>query len=135
LDPTRPEAPVALEIAIDGVAIAWGIADRRRPDLEMLGLGDGACAFDVRFDATLPAERAAVLTVRRADDGTDLIGSPVLLLPPRGDGPGLAAAMDGLAAAADDPARIAGAALLTNLGDELVVRGRLAGSRNPSEHA
>jgi len=64
LDAGMPEAPVPLEIAVDGVAVAWAFASQRRPDLEMRGLGGGACAFAVRF-APLPATRSRWLTVRR----------------------------------------------------------------------
>ena len=85
LDSDAPFARVPLEVIVDGVAVAWGIADQRRPDLEMTGQGDGACAFDVSFDPP-PSARPAIgrmIEVRRATDGTQLPGSPVLLSAPR----------------------------------------------------
>jgi hypothetical protein len=82
LDVACPVARVALEVRIDGVAVGWGIADQRRPDLEMAGLGDGGCAFDIRFDPPPESGHGRVLEVRRAEDGSQLDGSPVLLLAP-----------------------------------------------------
>lgn len=105
LDSGLPDAPVPLEIALDGVPIAWAIADQRRPDLEMRGLGNGACAFAVRFPAA-PAGRTSWLTVRRASDGADVPGSPVLLTRAAGTQDGPAPLLARLAAAArSDPAR------------------------------
>ena len=81
VDPAQPGAAMPLEIALDGAPIAWGLADRRRPDLEARGLG--ACAFAIRFD-TPPTDRTRWLTIRRATDGVDVPGSPVLLRPAEG---------------------------------------------------
>ncbi len=80
LDEADPAARVAVEISIDGTPIAWAIADQRRPDLEMAGLGDGACAFEINFDPPPETGHGRVIEVRRAGDGRHLTGSPILLL-------------------------------------------------------
>ena len=67
--------PVALEVAIDGVAVAWGMADRPRPDLAMAGLGDGAIAFDIGFD--MPGD-GGLIEVRRVADGSRLEGAALV---------------------------------------------------------
>ena len=97
--PEHPDAPVALEITVDGAAVAWCVADRRRPDLETHGIGNGACAFRARFSPPLPRGRGAVIEVRRATDGLRLDGATVLL-PPEAARPGRAAALAGLLAGA-----------------------------------
>jgi hypothetical protein len=102
LDGSRPDAPVPLEVAANGVPVAWGFASLRRPDLEMRGLGGGACAFAIRF---APLALPAWLTVRRATDGADVPGSPILL----GAAPPAEAALAAIARrraeARSDPAR------------------------------
>jgi hypothetical protein len=114
--PEHPDAPVALEITVDGVAVAWCVADRRRPDLETHGIGNGACAFHVPFSPPLPRGRGAVIEVRRATDGLRLDGATVLL-PAEPARPGLAATLAGLLAEAR------GAATKTSLA--AVIAGRL----------
>ncbi len=80
VDPAQPGAAVPLEIALDGTPIAWGFAGQRRPDLEAGGIGGGTCAFTIRLD-TPPTDSTRWLTIRRATDGVDVPGSPVLLRP------------------------------------------------------
>lgn len=126
-DPDRPESPVPLEVALDDVPIAWGMADIKRPDLEMLGLGAGACAFALRFDAPDGAGRPRMLSVRRATDGSHLAGSPALLLSPDpGELPATAAIAGFAAAAGDDRARRRAAATLFETLDGLVGRANLS---------
>ena len=47
IDRDHPGLPVALDIVADGVLLARVLADHRRPDLEMAGIGNGRCAFAV----------------------------------------------------------------------------------------
>jgi hypothetical protein len=72
-------APVALEVVAEGLVIARGVADMFRPDLAMAGLGEGRCGFLLPFRPPLPAWRDHLLHVRRASDGAELPGSPLLL--------------------------------------------------------
>jgi hypothetical protein len=83
MDKSHPDLPVALEIVVDGEVVARTLADRRRPDLEMAGLGN--CGFTVQLKRTLTAERDYVVRLRRIDDGADVPGSPLLLPAARGD--------------------------------------------------
>ncbi len=131
LDADRPTARVALEITHNGEPIAWGFADQRRPDLEMAGLGDGACAFDIRFDAP---PGGGVLEVCRATDGTQLNGSPVLLAAatPAPLGEAVRAAV---ARAATPAARLDLAAILSEAATTLAINAGQHGWLAPKEHA
>ncbi len=91
MDELHPTVPVALEVIADGGVIALALADRRRPDLEMAGLGDGRCGFAIRFVCPLPASRDQVLQVRRAEDAAAVPGSPLLLRRPQAAPEALAA--------------------------------------------
>jgi Hint domain len=93
LDTGRPTTPVRLDVVACGV-VAHGRADLRRPDLEMAGLGNGRCGFAIRFAPPLPSGHPLVLQIRRADDGTNLPGSPFVLPGLSGDGPALVAALE-----------------------------------------
>jgi hypothetical protein len=54
LDATRPTSPVALEYAVNAAVVGHAIADVRRPDLEMAGLGEGRCGFRLRLRHPFP---------------------------------------------------------------------------------
>ncbi len=82
MDELHRGIPVALEIIADGRVLATALADHRRPDLEMAGLGNGSCGFAVRFAHPLPADRNHILSIRRIGDGADVPGSPLLLRKP-----------------------------------------------------
>jgi len=84
LDLHAPTLPIPLEIRANGTLIAHTLADLARPDLQMAGLGTGSCAFAVTFRQPLPANRDHLLHARRATDGTDIPGSPMILPRPRG---------------------------------------------------
>ena len=83
LDRSHPTVPVGLELVIDGKVLARTLADRRRPDLEMAGLG--GCGFVLRLNQSLTAERHYIVHVRRIDDGAEVPGSPHLLTRATGD--------------------------------------------------
>ncbi len=84
LDQAHPDAPVAVEFVVGGRVVAHALADLRRPDLAIAGVGDGRCGFAVRPHRPLPANRDHMLQVRRVGDGADVPGSPLLL--PRATG-------------------------------------------------
>ncbi len=65
-NPDQPEAPVCLDVLLDGVAVARTVANQFRPDLLAAGLGSGCHSFRVR----LPAKaKQARIEVRRTSDG------------------------------------------------------------------
>jgi hypothetical protein len=84
IDEAHPEAPVAVEFVARGEVVAHALADLRRPDLTMAGIGNGRCGFVVRPNRKLPPSRDHLLQVRRVGDGADVPGSPLLL--PRATG-------------------------------------------------
>jgi hypothetical protein len=67
-DMENPEAPVCLDILVDGARVARVLANFYRPDLRQAGLGSGCHAFR----ATLPAGATGRLEVRRAADSAEL---------------------------------------------------------------
>jgi hypothetical protein len=71
--------PVAVEIVVDGVPRPPVAASRHRADLEQAGVAGGRAAFRIPLDPPLPRGAAHLLGVRRAIDGADIPGSPVLL--------------------------------------------------------
>ena len=101
VDDGRKGAIVAIEVWCDGVPIAWGMADRWRPDLAMAGLANGACAFAI----DLPGE-VGTITVRRAEDGAILGGGEVVLTDL--EAPNLAAALAATVAGTADRRGLAG---------------------------
>ena len=118
-DEDHPGLPVGLEVEVGGKIVARGLADIRRPDLDMAGLGN--CAFRIGFPCKLPAGRDWVVRVRRIGDGAEVPGSPVMMPRAYGDGAtlrdGLAQAM---AAAHGDAGRQKLAAFLAEQVDLLV---------------
>ena len=85
LDTAHPSAPVALEFVVDGAALGHAIADVRRPDLGMAGLGEGRCGFLLRLHHPLPAARPAIATLRRIGDGAEMPRTPLVLVQPVGE--------------------------------------------------
>ena len=79
LDEAHPNVPVAVELVVGGRVVAHALADLRRPDLAIAGVGDGSCGFNIRPHRPLPAGRDHLLQVRRVGDGADVPGSPLLL--------------------------------------------------------
>jgi uncharacterized repeat protein (TIGR03803 family) len=63
-----PEAPVCLDVLVDGVVAATVLANRHRSDLERAGLGSGRHAFSVALDLPFGAR----VEVRRSLDGARL---------------------------------------------------------------
>lgn len=71
--------PVALELMIDGVVAPPVPAGRLRSDLAAAGIGDGRRGFVIPLDPPLDRRRRHLLRLRRALDGAELPGSPILL--------------------------------------------------------
>ena len=94
LDTAHPSAPVALEFVAGGAVVGHAVADVRRPDLEMAGLGEGRCGFLLRLPRPLPASRPALVTLRRAGDGAAMPRTPLLLFQPMGGPDEFAAAIE-----------------------------------------
>jgi len=78
-DPSRPGAPVELELLLDGAVLGRFRAERHRADLEAAGIGTGHHAFIVQIPGGLSLSQDRVLVLRRAADGVALLGSPVVL--------------------------------------------------------
>jgi hypothetical protein len=103
LDRTHPSAPVALEFVAAGLPAGHALAEVRRPDLEVAGLGDGRCGFLLRLRHRLPAGRPTIVALRRSGDGAAMPGTPILLPAATGGPAELAAALaEAQAAAAND---------------------------------
>ncbi|MFT8978701.1 glycosyltransferase family 4 protein [Gluconobacter oxydans] len=71
--------PAALQVLDNGRLIARVIANQHRPDLKQAGFGDGRFGFDLLIPAPLSAYERHIIQVRREADGTELIGSPIVL--------------------------------------------------------
>ena len=79
-NPAAPDEPVELEILDGDERIALLRTGLHRPDLADLGMGRGHCGFHFTCGPTLLPRARHVLRVRRLDTGTDLTGSPAVLL-------------------------------------------------------
>lgn len=79
MDKDRPWMRVGLELVVNGRVVNATMAALRRNDLVQAGVGDGGCGFHLDPLPPLPADRTLLVQVRRAIDGQDLPGSPVLL--------------------------------------------------------
>ena len=73
-DTLHPDAPVCLEVLVDGKPLALAYADLPRPDLAAAGIGDGRHGFSLALP--LAPEEAHTVEVRRAADRAPLVGSP-----------------------------------------------------------
>jgi hypothetical protein len=78
-DPENPDCPVLLEIVADGMVVGAVLADSYRADLAELGRAGGYCGFLFRLPGQLDAERRHIVSIRRAIDGAELRGVPVLI--------------------------------------------------------
>ena len=65
-NPDKPEAPICLDVFVDGVAVARTVANLFRPDLLAAGLGSGCHSFSVRLPRSAKLGR---IEVRRLSDG------------------------------------------------------------------
>ncbi len=65
-NPDKPEAPVCLDVFVDGKPVARTVANLFRPDLLAAGLGSGCHSFRVRLPK---AAKLGLMEVRRTSDG------------------------------------------------------------------
>ena len=79
-DTSAPEIPVSLVISADDEFVARVLANRFRSDLLQAGIGGGRHGFDITLNGVLPLG-GHLLAVRREEDGTHLLGSPILVPP------------------------------------------------------
>jgi hypothetical protein len=68
-DTARPDAPVCLDVMVDGAVVAFTVASEYRTDLAAAGIGDGRIGFDLGLDVPLAAGVPHVVEVRRSADG------------------------------------------------------------------
>lgn len=110
-DPAQPNSPVLLEVWHDDRRICQFAADRFRADLLSVGYGNGQHHFSLTLQKALFSTVRVILRICIAASGTDLPGSPFVLVndQPSLDGPGLAAlgrAMGDMVASSRDPDEI-----------------------------
>jgi hypothetical protein len=80
-DSDRPEQPIDVTIAVDGVERGRVYADRARPDLRNLGtFGGGLHGFQFAFDPPLAADQDYEVVVCAADEGRPLRHGRALVL-------------------------------------------------------
>lgn len=78
-DAAHPASPAVLEVFDNGGIITRIVANQFREDLRAAGFGDGLHGFELRLTAGLAPDRRHELRVRRAADGAELPGSPVVI--------------------------------------------------------
>ncbi|MCX4198287.1 Hint domain-containing protein [Methylobacterium organophilum] len=67
-DPAQPDAPVCLDIVVDGAIVAVTVAAEYRADIAAAGVGDGRHGFDLGVEAPLAPGVPHVVEVRRSAD-------------------------------------------------------------------
>ncbi|MDP4026266.1 Hint domain-containing protein [Methylobacterium sp. NEAU 140] len=68
-DAAHPDAPVCLDIVVDGITVAMTLAEQYRADIAVAGIGDGCHGFDLDLDEPLAPDAAHTVEVRRSSDG------------------------------------------------------------------
>ena len=67
-DAAHLDAPVCLDVVVDGAVVAFAVAGEYRADLAAAGVGDGRCGFDLAVDVRLAPGVPHVVEVRRSAD-------------------------------------------------------------------
>jgi hypothetical protein len=67
-NPRYPEAPVCLDLVVDGVIVGQTLANRYRADLLRGGFGSGNHAFSMRWPTPLTPQQLQTAQVRRSSD-------------------------------------------------------------------
>ncbi|CAM3065615.1 hypothetical protein JHFBIEKO_3066 [Methylobacterium mesophilicum] len=73
----QPDAPVCLDVVVDGEVVAFAVASEYRADLSAAGVGDGCCGFDLGLDVRLTPGVPHVVEVRRSADGSRVCAKQV----------------------------------------------------------
>ncbi len=73
----EPDAPLSLDIIVDGEAVSTITADQLREDVRQLGIGGGRCGFDLPLDLILREYTTTEVAVTLAGTPTHLAGSPI----------------------------------------------------------
>ena len=68
-DSRRPNERLSVELLLDGVVIATTVADKARPDLVALGIGDGRYGIELAIPDTAQDGRTHSLSYRLVDGG------------------------------------------------------------------
>ncbi len=68
-DAEHPDAPVCLDVVVDGTVMAMTLAEEYRADIAAAGVGDGRHGFDLDLDEPLTPGEAHTVEVRRSADG------------------------------------------------------------------
>ena len=68
-----PEAPVCLDIMVDGALATQVLANEFRPDLNRLSLGSGRHGFTAKIPGTIAPPLTGRVEVRRSSDGAALL--------------------------------------------------------------
>jgi glycosyltransferase involved in cell wall biosynthesis len=77
-DPRMPSEPVRLELIEGESQLGVAVASHNRPDLVPLGCGDGRHGFRIGLEDGLLSKGQHVLTLRCADTGAVMPGSPIV---------------------------------------------------------
>jgi glycosyltransferase involved in cell wall biosynthesis len=78
-DPKNPDERIELEVLKAGQRITATIADRNRPSLMTVGIGDGRHAFSIELPAAMLSQATCSLDLRCAATGAIVPGSPITL--------------------------------------------------------
>lgn len=79
--PDQPGVPVPVVIAVDGVDVAEGVADRYRADLAQAGCGTGHCAFSIELPPQVLDGRTHEVMARVAGTSVVLASSTPTITP------------------------------------------------------
>lgn len=78
-DPAMPGTRIRLELAEGENRLLTVVASVSRPDIAMAGIGDGLYGFEIDLHDGLLAAGRRVLSLRCAETGIEIPGSPVIL--------------------------------------------------------
>ena len=80
---TAPDAPLSLDIVVDGESVTTIVADQPREDVKQLAIGPVRCGFDLPLDLVLQDNTTIEVAVMLAGTPTHLAGSPISVLKER----------------------------------------------------
>ena len=80
---TTHDAPLSLDLVIDGEPVGTIVADQLREDVKQLAIGQGHCGFDLPLDLILQDNTTIEVAVVLSGTPTHLAGSPISLVTAR----------------------------------------------------